>query len=238
MAWQTLIGKLTIRHQQFDQQLTAILEKAQQNRLQIYCREGCGNCCTLAVNCSFPEAMRIAQQLDVHQKVVLQNKVVQLQSVAQEATDFKLFLRRFRQQIKGCPFLDPATQTCTVYAERPLSCRAMLSTRSNDWCGVDFADLHPLKKKIFVDSLDSRIVALPTHYLAESQELGSYTEASVLTDMHDAFGMNLGGNLIYLVWLELEFCLSKLIEINPESAMDLLTRENETYPFLLQFSFS
>lgn len=235
MAWQALIDKMINRHQAFDQQIAAILQRAQQNQLQIYCREGCASCCTLAVNCSFPEAMQIAQQLDAPRRAVLQNKVALLQSVAQEATDFKHFLRLFRQQIKGCPFLDSATQSCTVYAARPMCCRAMLSTRPNSWCGVAFADLHPLEKKIFIDSLDPDVVAFPTHYLAESQELGSYSEASILSDMHDVFEMNLGGNLIYLVWLELEFRLSALIAQNPESAIELLQRENEIYPFLLQF---
>lgn len=235
-TWQAVIDALTVRHRTFDRRISTILEQTRQREVKIYCREGCGNCCSLAVNSSFPEALKMTQQLNAEQKALVQKKALIVKSVARAAQDFKSFLRSFRQQVKGCPFLAPKNQSCTVYAHRPLSCRAMLSTRPSAWCGIDFAELHPLEKKLFVDSLDPQVVAFPTHYLAESQELGSYMEASVLTDMHDTFGINLGGNLIFLIWMELEYHLSELIEYHPEQAMALLRSENQVHPFVLQFN--
>ncbi|MCW8892441.1 MAG: YkgJ family cysteine cluster protein [Deltaproteobacteria bacterium] len=238
MAWQQVIESLRTNHQRFEHQLENILRAEEQRKLQIHCRKGCGNCCRLAVNCSFPEAALIAQQLSTQQQQTLKTRTPVLQNMSKTAENLKQFLRLFRQQRHGCPLLIPENQCCSIYSLRPFSCRSLLSTRPSSWCGVDFADLHPLEKQAFLSSLNREIVAFPTHYLAQPQELGAGLEASTMVEMHDHYDISLGGNLIYLIWLELEYQLVELLEKNREKAKKLLLHEERNHPFLLQLKIS
>lgn len=234
MAWQQLTASLRTNLQHFDQQLESILRATEQSQLRIHCRQGCSNCCRLAVNCSFPEAALIAQQLSSEQQTAIQTRMPVLQNISQAAENLKQFLQLFRQQLNGCPLLIPENQCCSIYNLRPFSCRALLSTRPSSWCGVDFADLHPLEKQAFLSSLDPEIVAFPTHYLARPQELGAEQETTTMIEMHDHYGIGLGGNLIYLIWLELEYQLVDLLEKNRGKVKKLLLQEERDHPFLLQ----
>lgn len=230
-----LTASLAAKRQHFDRQLKAILHSAEEEKFTIYCREGCGNCCRLAVNCSFPEAADIAQQLTAQQQSALTACIPRLQMLARNATDLKNFLQFYREQMKGCPFLTSTKQSCSIYNIRPLSCRALLSTRPSDWCGVDFSNLHPLEKKAYLSSLNPEIVSFPTHYLKHAQELGSELETTTLAEMGEHYGVNLGGSLIYQVWLELEYNLSEWLEKNSEKARKIIRREEQNQPFLLHY---
>ncbi len=232
MAWVPLLDDLKAAHRRFDQQ-TEHYSKLDAVP-QIFCAKGCSNCCKLAVNCSFPEALLIVRQLPAGQPPGLNDKLPVLRDISTQAGSLKDFLRQFRKQLGGCPFLHPGDGSCTIYSSRPFSCRALRSTRNSSWCGFDFADLHPLEKEAFLSSLDPEIVAYPTHYLAATQELGLEREAQALADMRDAFGVSISGNLIYQVWLELEYQLSEVVRQGFSATRNFLEDRELDWPFLLQ----
>ncbi|PLY04383.1 MAG: zinc/iron-chelating domain-containing protein [Desulfuromonas sp.] len=234
MGWLELSATLERRQQEFDSRIALILRTAEQRQVAIHCRTGCGHCCTMAVNCSFPEAVRIAHVLTAGQRQNLERALPLLIRISREAQDLKDFLRRFRREL-GCPFLD-SEQRCTIYPVRPFSCRALLSTRPGAWCGVDFSELHPLERQAFLSSLDRELVNFPTHYLALPQEIGQELEVTTQLDMRDACGVSLSGSMIYQIWLELEHGLSEQLVNNSVGARDLLVREQQEHPYLLQLA--
>ena len=117
---------------------------------------------------------------------------------------------------------------------RPLSCRALISTRNSSWCAVDFAGLHPLEKQAFLSSLDPAIVAFPSHYLAAPQEFALELESVALVAMRDSFGVALSGNLLYLVWLELSHQLSNVLPQGFAATREFIAATQLELPFLLQ----
>lgn len=233
MGWTTLLDTLEDQRRQLDKQTEALLT-TQAEEVNIFCAKGCSNCCSLSVNCSFPEAVAIAKELTAEQRQNLVEKLPLLRQISQQAENLKQFLRQFRKQIGGCPFLHPEDGSCRIYPRRPFSCRALLSTRNSSWCAVDFADLHPLEKEAFLSSLDPEVVAFPTHYLATSQELGLELEALAMAAMRDEFGISLSGNLIYQVWLELEHQLSDVVPEGWDTTRSFLEGKQLDLPFLLQ----
>jgi Fe-S-cluster containining protein len=231
MGWEPLLNDLNRDRQQLDQQTAGL---AAGDGYQIYCQSGCSNCCSLAVNCAFPEVVALAQTLTAAQRQQLNAKLPLLRQVSRQAPDFKGFLRLFRQQLGGCPFLDSESAACSIYPGRPLSCRALLSTRNSSWCAVDFAELHPQERDAFLSSLDPAVVAFPSHYLAAGQELGLAYEGALLASMREAFGFSLSGNFLYQLWLELELSLSEIIPQGFAVTRQFLEQRALDLPFLLQ----
>lgn len=235
MGWQPLLATLHRSRQEFTEKLADLL-KGDLQQTKIYCRAGCSNCCTMAVNSSFPEALIIARSLSSEQQTAVRGIVPKLIDISQQAADFTGFLRQYRSEIGPCPLLEKTTQRCGIYPDRPFSCRALLSSRPAGWCQADFSKLHPLEKQAFISSLDREVVAFPSHYLAQPQLLGKQFEVSILITMHDHFNINLGGNLLYLIWLELEYALGTLLKDHPAQAAELLRSQQQSRPFLLQLS--
>lgn len=231
MSWAQLFSELGRDQQNFDRQIAAIYDA--EGDVTLYCAKGCSNCCSLAVNCSFPEAVAIAHALSAAQRQQLADKLPILQQLCRQAENLKQFLRLFRDRLGGCPFLDREGD-CSIYKLRPFSCRSLLSTRNSSWCAVDFADLHPQEKEAFLSSLDHQVVAFPTHYLAASQELGLEYESLSLSRMRDSFGFSLSGNLLYQVWLEGEYRLSEVIELGYAKTRGFLEEEGVDLPFAIQ----
>ncbi len=233
MAWTELLAELPQLRQQLDRTAAGFCQKTE-NAVSIFCAKGCSNCCSLAVSCSFPEAVAIAASLTPEQRRQLNSKIPLLREISQQAQDLKQFLRLFRQQIGGCPLLNQQDGSCGIYPQRPLSCRALLSTRNSGWCGVDFATLHPLERDAFLSSLDREVTAFPTHYLAATQELGMELETRLLSEMREAFGVVLSGNLLYQLWLELDYRLSEIIPQGFAATRSWLEEQQLDLPFLLQ----
>lgn len=238
MDWQELFADLSKSRQQLDQQTEKFCRATEQNRVNCFCEKGCCNCCTLAVNCSFTEALAIAKSLTNKQRQTLEENLPLLRKISLQAEGLKQFLRRFRDQFGGCPFLASEDGHCGIYPQRPFSCRALISTRNSSWCAVDFAKLHPLEKEAFLSSLDPEVVAFPTHYLAAPQELGLELESFALVAMRETFGVALSGNLIYLAWLEREHQLSEIIPQGFTATREFLERKQLDLPFLLQLQGS
>lgn len=232
MGWTELLAALDGRRRLLDK-LSAKSCAGQNGTFSIYCGKGCSNCCSLAVNCSFPEAVAIAQTLSPDQRQRLAAKLPVLRQLSQQAESLVQFLRQFRQQFGGCPFLT-SDGSCAIYPLRPFSCRALLSTRNHSWCAVDFADLHPQEKEAFLSSLDPEVVAFPTHYLAASQELGLEFEASSMAALRDVFGVALSGSLLYQVCLEIDYRLSEVVAQGFDETRSFLEQRQLNLPFLLQ----
>ena len=166
----------------------------------IFCTAGCSNCCTLFVQATLVEALIVAAGLAADQLRKLEEYVLRQRECLAAASDLFTVLRKQRSTIGPCPFLDNGG-CCSIYALRPLACRALLSTKDPEWCSVDFSTLDPLEKRLYLESLESAVVAFPVHYVASSQSAAQSAEARILAQMHDLPGGAISGNFPLLVYL-------------------------------------
>ncbi|MGW8312698.1 MAG: YkgJ family cysteine cluster protein [Desulfuromonadales bacterium] len=201
----------------------------------IYCREGCAGCCQLAVHATWPEAAAIVGRLSEWQINNLNNYVRLLQKVTAELADLKSYLKRHRQELGPCPFVD-AQDCCSIYPMRPLSCRSLLSTRPAAWCTVDFSELTDWDKRAFESSLDRQVVAWPTHYVAATQDLGRVMESSLLAAMRQNSGWAVSGNFAVMVWLASNSRLNSNDRYNKNQLQDLIVASQLDNPLLLNFT--
>lgn len=167
---------------------------------RIFCAEGCSNCCTLFVQATLIEALIVAEGLDVTQGQKLEEYVMRQRASMAGVSDFLTVLRKQRQEIGPCPFLD-CGGCCSIYAQRPLACRALLSTKPTEWCSVDFSTLDPFEKHLYLESLDRSVVAFPVHYVASTQKMAQEAEKRVLEQMCNLLGSAISGNFPLLVYL-------------------------------------
>ena len=232
-----LTGLAAHCQERLDHDLSAWQENYLAQGGRIHCARGCANCCNLAVETTLPEAMRIASLLKVGQIEDLQSYIDRLLPALSQITDLKSYLRLHRQKIGPCPFLTEEG-ACGIYADRPLACRALLSTRNSDWCAVDFADLHPLEKEAFMSSLDREVVAFPTHYAAVPQQLATELEGELNHAMQESFGCRVSGNLPLLVWLELNHNLSTQLTESIQATRERLSSLRLDLPFIIRLADS
>jgi hypothetical protein len=230
--WQALKDEVSRQQALFDEKIRTPVDACTAGGGRIYCARGCRNCCNLAVQCTFSEALLVADTLGEEHTAGLDEHISRLRRHLKEAVDFKSYLRLHRQKIGFCPFLE-ADGACGAYAVRPFACRSLLSTRPADWCAVDFAELHPLEKQAYLSSLDPALVAWPTHYLAAPRDLGQELESATFWRMQDSFGFTLSGNLPFLVWLEMKYRLSEVAEKGQAAVLALLKKERLNLPFLV-----
>ena len=175
----------------------------------------------MAVHATYPEAVAVAGELGEPQLERLSGYIERLKTALPEMTSFKDYLKRHRQALGPCPFLD-AQGSCSIYSIRPLSCRALLSTRPAAWCTVDFSTLDHWDKQAYESSLDRQVVAWPTHYVAATQDFGSELENTLLTSMQKENGWALSGNFAVMVWLEKSEQLSRHNRASKQQALDIL----------------
>lgn len=187
-------------HHAFDQVVDRVVADYTGNGGSIHCRSCCANCCSLAVHTTFPEAQLIAAQLDSVLHDALLTYIDKLRIHQAQCRNFKEYLRLHLTTLGPCPLL-AAEGHCSVYALRPLTCRALLATRPASWCGVDFATLDRWDKQLYQQALDRDAVAWPTHYLAVTQDYAAEQEVKIARGMRDTYGFSLSGNLPLLVWL-------------------------------------
>jgi hypothetical protein len=228
--WEELKGEVRRRQAGFDAEIDAWLADFAGGRIR--CGRGCRSCCSLAVNCTLTEALLVAGTLTGGQAAALAGHVARLRPLLSEATDLRTWLRLHRQVLGACPFLGD-DGACGVYAVRPFSCRALLSTRPPEWCGADFAALHPLERQAFLGSLDRSVVAYPTHYVAATGERGRELEEEAAGRMATRLGASVTGNLPLLVWLAREHRFAEVLAAEPGEAAALLAREELRQPFLV-----
>jgi hypothetical protein len=233
--WQALKDEVRRQQALFDEKIRALVDAGTAGGGRLYCGRGCRNCCTLAVQCTYTEALLVADTVGEELTAALSEHISRLRRHLKEAVDFKSYLRLHRQKIGFCPFVE-ADGACGAYTVRPFACRSLLSTRPADWCAVDFAELHPLEKQAYLSSLDPAVVAWPTHYLAAPSDLGQELESAAFWRMHDTFGFSLDGNLPFLVWLERKYRLSEVAEKGLAAVLALLEKERLNLPFLININ--
>jgi Fe-S-cluster containining protein len=227
---------LTVLARQRQAELDAAIaawHQAEGARTRLWCGPGCGNCCTLAVNATLPEALAIAAALSAGVREQLADFVARLRTHAGGAADARAFLAGYRQSVGACPFLD-ATQNCGIYAVRPLACRALLATRPPDWCGVNLAELPELERQAFLAGLDRTVVAFPTHYAAAPQQLAAAGERTLLLATVRHLGCAVSGNLPLIVWLCGRADFGAALDSGAVALPPLLTRLGVDRPFLMQ----
>ncbi|WP_429884761.1 YkgJ family cysteine cluster protein [Geoalkalibacter halelectricus] len=231
-GWQHLQKLVEDCHTRLDEQCARQLHTLSEQRVPIHCRPGCDNCCNLAVNATLPEALRILPSLGAEQLERISHHGEGLVEIARAAVDFKDYLRRRRRDLGACPLLEADGQ-CGVYSLRPLACRALFSTRDSAWCAADFSILHPAEKEAFLSSLDPRLVAFPTHYLAAPQELGRRLEDRIAETMAARWGFSVSGSLAFLLFLEQRCALSGLMEQGLAATTAALERAGYHLPVLI-----
>jgi len=197
MGLQTIVRQAQAK---LDAEIDIILADCRQQEVALYCRRGCANCCRLAVHATWPEAVALAAVLDDRQLSALQIHVVRLRQQTDAADGMLDYLRQHRNTLDGCPFL-AADGACGVYTVRPLSCRALHSTRPGDWCGIDLSALPVIDKELYLKSLDPQWVDIPTHFLSRPRIAAQQLEETLLSAMRDQYGFSIEGNLALLAWL-------------------------------------
>ena len=230
-----LIHDIGLKQDCLDQLCNAWSNEYRQRGGTVYCGRECSSCCSLVVNCTFPEAVQIAAALNDQQTDRLQRQIAPIRSLADQAETLKDWLTSYRQQGLSCPFLDEAG-CCGIYPVRPLSCRSLLSTQQPHWCAVAFSSLTSKEKQDYMDSLDRSAVAFPTHYAATPQEIGRELEEAVLRKMETVYNFSLLGSLPWLVWLEQEYTLSSRLSEGPEAVQDFLKSRQALNRFLIVIS--
>jgi len=223
------------QHRQFDRFIDQWLTNYKALGKAIYCRTGCAGCCSFAVHATFPEAAAIAGQLSRRQTAQLSAYISRLKQALSATSDLKNYLKSHRQAVGPCPFLD-GQNNCSIYPLRPLSCRALLSTRPADWCTVDFSELDKWDKLAYESSLDRQVVAWPTHFVAATQDFGRELEDQLLETMRQGKGWALSGNLCAMVWLEQNHPLDQLGIVTTQQAKEILTAEGLDHSILLHLS--
>lgn len=230
--WHWLTDEIRTQQTVFDEDIRQWCASFVDNGGRLFCGKGCRECCNLAVNCTFTEALCVAESISEEQTANVRAHVARLRKHLPEATDLKSYLRIHRQKVGFCPFLE-GEGTCGVYPERPFSCRALIATRESRWCGADFSQLTGEEKRAFMESLDTSVVAFPMHYVATLQDLGQELEAHAARRLGERMGFSLYGNLPFLVYLEREHGLSSVAVRGYEATLRFLEREGLLLPFLI-----
>jgi len=229
--WQSLQAQISAGWEELDRAIAAWRQDYGAGGGSIHCRAGCGNCCTLFVQTTLAEVLPVAALLADEQKHALVDFVGRQLELTRGVSGVKEILRLHRQRLGPCPFLD-ASASCSIYHVRPGACRALLSTRPAEWCGVDFADLDPYDRQAYLSSLDREVVAFPVHYVALTQELARANEDAILKAMADSFGLTVTGNFPLLVYLERTHQLSAAVATG--KIEEVLQRYPDLHPLLLR----
>ncbi len=206
--WTTLIERARQKHRFLDQLCTLCSGEFVGKGGTIHCKRGCAGCCSLNVRCTLTEAVALAPHLTDSQIKAIHLHAEKLKQINHDSSDLKSFLKASRDQVVPCPLLD-ADGACSVYAYRPLACRALLSTMDPHYCTLDFSTLNSAEKQAFMAQLDQDSVNFPTHYLAMPQQIAQAAEMECLEKMKEAFGVAVTGNLPYLLELEVTLRVSE-----------------------------
>ena len=201
--------------------------------VRIWCGPRCGNCCSLTVNTTLAEAFVISAALDEAQRQQVLATVTRLKEHARQSATVSAFLAGYRDAVGPCPLLETAGN-CSIYASRPLACRAMLATRPPDWCGVNLGTLPEWERQSFLAGLDRKVVAWPTHYAAAPQELAGELERGLLFAMLRAYGFGVTGNLPLLIDLAGQPDCRSALTSGANGFRSFLAAKDCCQPFLVQ----
>lgn len=234
-SWQSLIEDLTLQQSFLDQFSTAWVADYRSTGGQIHCGRCCRECCSLTVNCTVTEAMLCAQSLSVQQLKSVDSYVEILKVEVVRCSNLKEYLRMQRSVLGWCPLLEQ-DGACGSYGSRPLACRALLSTKENRWCGIDFAGLAGSEKENYLQSLDQSVTAFPLHYVASTQETGHDLEARALSRLEQYFGFSLYGCMPVLIHLLHNHDLADAFSSGRGAVEECLESAGLLHPYLVTFS--
>jgi Fe-S-cluster containining protein len=153
----------------------------------VSCRAGCGACCRQLVPISQAEARALAalvaampdprrdeirRRFDAALQALQAGGVIEeIDTARREVTDSTadLGMRYFRQGV-ACPFLED--EACSIYPDRPLSCRQYLVTSPADNCASPTADTidmvalpaRPSRALLLADSEEAGVSWMPLVY--------------------------------------------------------------------------
>lgn len=230
--WEKILDDIASGQRFMDQLSAAAIADYRAKNGEIFCGKGCSACCTLAVNCTAVEAVLVARALDQQQVENLKEYVARLKTRVCEAVDLKGYLRLHRKELGGCPFLEGGL--CGIYAVRPISCRALLSSKESRWCAVDFSEISPAEKLAYMESLDRAAVAFPMHYLASTLDAGQKLESQLSLQMLKEFGCSLYGSMPVLVYLFKECSLIDSLQKGADEMLAIAAAAGHDSPYLLQ----
>lgn len=228
----TIIDEVRQQHAFFDLFAKGWIADYEALGKRTFCRRGCSGCCSLAVNCSFMDAVTLAPELSRAQEAAVAVHVERLQEIASEAVDIKSFLHLHRSRLGACPLL-AEDGSCGIYFNRPLSCRSLHSTRESRWCTTNFAALDTAEKGAFMADLDRDVVAFPLHYVRVLQELGQELETACNRRMGETLGWYLYGSMPVLLFLLRTFNAEWLCAQREEGIRRVLAELSLDHPFLL-----
>ncbi len=234
--WTELIDEVRQQQAAMDMLSAAWISDYTAGGGRIHCGRGCRGCCSLAVSTTMTEAVAIAGALSEAQAEAVWQQVERLRKKIGPVQDIKGYLRMHRQEIGFCSLL-AEDGACGIYSLRPLSCRALLSTKESRWCGVDFSQVSAEEKRAFVESLDRSVVSFPLHYVASTQEMGQEMESRASRRMADCCGFSLYGSLPVLVHLVLEYGLDRACADGHGAAVKCIEWSGLNNPFLLHLEF-
>lgn len=232
-VWRPLLEELAQERRTLDLMAAAWAGEYRGAGGRLFCEAGCRSCCSLAVNCTLTEAVDLAATLTAVQATAVAGYVGRLRELTAPLTDLKSYLRMQRSAMGWCPLLGD-DGCCTVYPLRPLSCRALLSTKESSWCGTDFGTLSSGEKEAFVVSLDRSVVAFPLHYAAFTRDSGRELEERLLARLRERFGVALYGNLPVLLHLVLAWQVQDVLSAGPAAVEELLGRVGLDHHFLVE----
>lgn len=233
--WNNLLEELAVKRECLDMMAAAWTGDYRSHGGTIFCGRGCRECCSLTVNCTLTEAIFLAQTLNDRQAEAVADYAVRLGGMVTPAMALKEYLRLQRRDMGWCPLLED-DGVCGAYAARPLSCRALLSTKESFFCGVDFAGLTSEEKQAYVESLDRSVTDFPLHYVASTRETGAELEARALTLMRQRFGFSVYGAMPVLVHLVRTHGLAEAVEAGRETAEAGAKHAGLAHPFLVEFA--
>jgi Fe-S-cluster containining protein len=231
--WSNLLDELNVKRECLDMLSAAWVADYRSHGGSIYCGRGCRECCSLTVNCTLTEAVALARSLTDTQAAAVTAYATRLAKLTAPLTDLKEYLR-MQRDMGWCPFLE-ADGACGVYAERPLACRALLSTKESFYCGVDFAELSQEQKQAYGESLDRSVTDFPLHYVASTRETGGEMETRALTLMRKQFGFSLYGAMPVLLYLVREKGMAEAALVGRAEAEEVAAMAGLAHPFLLDF---
>lgn len=230
--WESLKGAVKNEAAALDGVIAECLRNRAAAGRPMFCAAGCSSCCTLFVKATLIEALLVAAGLDAPQVYKLQEYVLRQRDNLADVSDFLTVLRKHRTTIGPCPFLDN-NGCCSIYAQRPLACRALLSTKPAEWCSVDFSTLDPLEKHLYLESLERSIVAFPVHYVASTQSAAKSAEARILAQMHAIPGGAISGNFPLLVYLAYSYDIAAQIKDGATNWLTQLSTGTFFHPLLI-----
>ena len=100
---------------------------------------------------------------------------------------------------------------------------------------MEITSLDPWDKELYEKSLDLRVVAWPSHYVAATQDFARELERGILEQMQEQSGWALSGNLSVLTWLALTVA-PLASDCRPEELRQALETRGLAHPLVADFT--